>query len=457
MLSQRLKEGVLALFLSFTLFSSCVAAQEARIPLPGEERAIPMPGMDTTIHPPGSDGEDGIQSSLKIRGYVENTLNYEQSRSQKRELLLNSTRSRLNLSGKPDRNFDFGIGVVGTLNSGATEFDLAGYMPDELREQLTPEIAGLFKQRIENEIFLQEAFGTLYMPNLRLRIGRHKFYTGTGYAYNPVDIFNLKNPLDPTYEINGLDSALVTAELPRQTEIQGFVKFAERLSDNGYLLKLKTYVSGWDVALQYSQNTKERVDWETLNSSEAVTALTQGAPFESFLRGFRWRLLGVEFAGEFGGIGIHGEGGYTFIKSEGDTGTLANAGEDHERFLVGIDYTSDFQLYLIAEYLRIGQGRTDSSEITLNHRMAYLSGEILSTDRDTVFTGFTYPLTDLIDFSLYGILACNDPSAVVNPWLVYSIYPGVNLTFTAYVPVGDEQSQNGKGGPGGFVRVKFSF
>ena len=454
---QQLKKGVLVLSLLFPLFSLGVAAQETNIPLPGEESAIPMPGMDTAIQLPGSDREDSIQSSLKVRGYVENTLNYEQSKSQNRELLLNATRSRLNLSGKPGENFDFGIGIVGTLNSGATEFDLAGYMPDELRKQLVPEAAGLFRQRIENEIFLQEAFGTLYMPNFRLRIGKHKFYTGTGYAYNPIDIFNYKNPLDPTYEINGLDSVLATAELPRQTEIQGFMKFEDRLSRNGYLLRLKTYVSGWDVALQYSEYTKERVDWETLNSAEAASALMQGAPFESFFREFRWRLPGAEFAGELGGMGIHGEGGYVFIKSEGNAGTLTNAKEDHERFLIGIDHTFDFQLYFLAEYLRIGQGKTNSSEITLNDRMAYFSGEILSINRDTIFTGFTYPLTDLIDFSLYGILALNDPGMIINPWLLCSIYPGVNLYLTVYVPVGDEQSQNGESDPGGFVRLKFSF
>jgi len=457
MLDQQLKKGVLVFSLLFLLLSSGVAAQETSFPLPGEESAIPMPGADATVQLPGSSGKDNVLDSLKIRGYVENTFNYEQSKSQNHELLFNVTRSRLNLSGKPDEHFDFGIGVVGTLNSGATEFDLAGYMPDELREQLVPGIAGLFRHKIENEIFIQEAFGTLYMPNFRLRIGRHKFYTGTGYAYNPIDIFNYKNPLDPTYEINGLDSALATFELPRQTEIQGFIKFGDRLSRNGYLLRLKTYISGWDMALQYSEDTRERVDWETLNSSEAVIALMQGVPFESFLREFRWRLLGVEFAGELGGIGIHGEGGYAFIKGKSDVGTLVNGEENHERFLVGIDYTFDFQLYFLAEYLRMGQGKTESSEITLNDRMAYFSGDILSINRDTMFAGITYPLTDLIDFSLYGILALNDPSVTINPWLLYSIYPGVNLSFTAYVPVGDDQSQNGESGSGGFIRLKFSF
>jgi len=428
MFDQSLRNSILGFFLLILLFSPDADAQEAD---------IPMPGFDTSTQLSGNAEGD---FELKVRGYMENTFNCEWDRSQHQELLLNSTRARLNISGRPDRNFDFGIGIVGTLNSGAVEFDLTRYMPDDIKQNLIPEASEMFKQRIGNQIFLQEAFGTLYMPDFTLRIGRHKFYTGTGYAYNPIDIFNYKNPLDPTYEINGIDSVLGTIDLPRQTEIQMFMEFADRLSNSGYMLRLKTYVSGWDVALQYSQHTKERVNWEAFNSSE-----------------FRWRLLGIELAGELGGIGIHGEGGYVFIESEGDAGTLTNAGENHERYLIGMDHTFDFQLYVIAEYLRIGQGRTDSSAITLNDRIAYLSGDILSTNRDTVFAGATYPLTDLMDFSLYGIIACNDPSAIINPWLLYSIYPGVNMSFTVYVPVGDEQSQNGKSGTGGFVRLKFNF
>ena len=68
-----------------------------------------------------------------------------------------------------------------------------------------------------------------------------------GTTDNPIDIFNYKNPLDPTYEIDGLDSVLATVELPHQMEIQGFMKFADRLSRSGYLLRLKTYMGGWDM------------------------------------------------------------------------------------------------------------------------------------------------------------------------------------------------------------------
>lgn len=417
------------------------------IPLPGDESDVPLPGADTTFLPSGS-GE------LEFRGYVENTFNCEYSKSQSQELLLNSTRARLNLSGKPNKNLDFGIGIIGTLNSGATMLDLAGYIPDG---QFVSGASMIFSQEIENEIFLQEAFGTLYTPNFRIRIGRHKVYTGTGYAYNPIDVFNYKNPLDPTYEINGLDSMLATANLPHQTELQGFIKFADQLSTTGYMLRLKTYISGYDIALQYSEHTKERVDWETLNTSEAIAALSQGAAFEDFVSEFRWHLLGGEFVGELSGVGIHGEGGYVFVDSRGDANTLTHTEENHARFLIGADYTFGFQLYLITEYLHIGQGRTDSSEITFNDRMAYFTGEILSANRDTLFTGSSYPLTDFIDISVYIITALNDPSAIINPKFDWNVYSGAKLSISAYVPIGDEQGQNSKSGSGGFARLRFNF
>ena len=452
-----LGKRVVAVFLMFLSLSLSVWAQEASIPLPGDEDAVPMPGSEGTSQPyealPGADA----LSAPDVSGYVENTFNYERSSGEKREFLLNCTRTRLNISGKPSANVDFGIGAVATLNSGALEFDMVRYMPDAVQKQIAPQTAPLFTQKMHNRIFLQEAFGTILTSHFRLRIGRHKFYTGTGYAYNPIDIFNHKNPLDPTYEIDGLDALLGMVELPHQTEVQGLMTFGDRLSDSTYMLRMKTYVIGWDMALQYSEATKTRTDWEALNEPQSMQALSEGAPFESFVRRYRWRLLAAEFVGELGGIGIHGEGGYAFIKAKGNTGTLAEAAENHGRFLIGADYTFGFQLYTIAEFLHIGQGRTQSSEITLNDRMAYVAGEILSTNRDTVFIGITYPLTDLADFSMSGIVACNDPSAIVSPQLKWSVCPGVNLVVTGYVPMGKEEGQNGNMGTGGFVRLKFSF
>ncbi len=439
-------------------------AQDGAIPMPGDD-SIPLPG-DGTIPLPGGDVEAPVPSSVgpdvslssKFRGYVENTTTVEYLKQPAEEVLLNAGRVRVNLSGAPDTSLDFEIGLVGTINKGATGVSLIDYMPDDIQEQILPGTEELFAYHMQEEdIFVQEAFGTLYTNHVRLRVGRHKFYTGTGYAFNPVDLFNFKDPLDPTYETNGLDALLLTVNLPKQTELQGLVRYNDQLDTTDYLARLKIYRGGWDLAVHYMHFFKERVDWEALNTAEAIMGFMQGTSFDAFRREFRWHLFATEFSGELFEWGIYGEGGYAFIDGQDDVGTLGDAAEDHERLLLGLDHTFDFQLYVMLEYLRIGQGRTDKTDITFNDRMAYFNGEVLSNNQDTLFTGVSYPLTDLLEGACYTIIGVGDSSVLLNPWLIYDVRPGLKLSVSANIPVGAEKSQLGKSGVSGFARLKFHF
>jgi hypothetical protein len=436
------------------------------LPAPGwaqDDDAIPLPGAEAPL--PDEQPRGFSTSSLEFRGYVENTLTAEHLREDGSNQVLNAIRTRVNVCGEPYVGYDFGIGVVAPVYSGTTRACLVSYLPKATRNAIVqpdtasglPGAADLFVCELESEIYVQEAFGTVYTDHVRLRLGRHKFYTGTGYAYNPIDLLNPQDPRDPTYEIDGIDAALVTLLLPRQTEVQGLVVHADRPSEADYLARLRTHISGWDVALQFTRAHRERVDWEALNTREGIVDFTASGSTDPFIREFRWNLIAGEFAGEVWGVGLHGEGGYVFAEETGDPGTLGSAARDHERILLGIDHTFDSQLYVIAEYLRCGQGRTASSDITLNDRMALVTGEILSANRDNLFAGWSYPLTDLSEVSLYSITALNDPSAILNPWLLISLYPGLKLSLTAYIPVGDEESQNGRAGASGFARLKFHF
>ncbi|MFC1610993.1 hypothetical protein ACFL6C_08545 [Myxococcota bacterium] len=443
---------------------------DAPIPMPGDDAPIPMPGDDTpddhgdsALAPVGIAGL--VPISWDLRGYVEDTLNLEYREAKDRLFALNSARVRVNLEGKPNTHFDFGVGMVGTLNSGHTRIGLAQYLPEAEQAQLfvggpAPGVPGardLLVYELENRLYLQEAFATLYLPHLRIRAGRHKFYSGTGFAYNPIDLFNRKDPLDPTYEIDGIDALLVAIELPGQTEIQGLMGLGNRLDRTDYLARLETYLSGWDIALQYTHHIRRRTDWRALVSPAGAGAVSVGAPLDTFERTFRWQLIAAELSGEILGLGVHAEGGWTFADALDNAGTLTRAAEDHERLLVGFDYTFDFQLYVLVEYMRLGQGRAQTADIDLNDRMALFAGEILAIDRDILFAGVSFPLTDLTELAVYSIIGLNDPSAVVNPWLVVDVYPGVKLWITGVVPFGNEQGQNGKSGAGGFARLRFSF
>jgi hypothetical protein len=156
-------------------------------------------------------------------------------------------------------------------------------------------------------------------------------------------------------------------------------------------------------------------------------------------------------------VGLHGEGGYVFVEEPDTVGSLARAAENHERFLIGMDYTFESQWYILAEYMRLGQGVAGKASIDINDRMAFFTGETLAVGKDTLFFRASYPLTELTEFSMNTIVNANDPGALINPWLQFDLHPRVKLWAAAYFPVGDERGQMGKLGVSGFIRLKIFF
>jgi hypothetical protein len=424
----------------------------------GAQEPVPLPGGAST-------SESGKKLEWDLGGYFEDTFNVEYVRVEESINALNAARGRLDFSGKYKTLFDFGVSAVGIYYSGRTEIDTVQYLPDELQDEILPPdpetgfpgARELFTYEIDNRLYFQEAFGTVYLPHFRLRAGRHKFYSGTGYAFNPIDLFIRKDPLDPTYEVDGLDAVLAAFELPRQTEIEAVARFTNDFSDTDYQVRLETYAKRWDLALQYTNALRERVDWETLNTEDAIWDIEEGTPLDAYIYRPRWNLIAGELAGEWKGVGIHGEGGYVIVDEPENSEDFSVASKNHERFLVGTDYTFESQWYVLVEYMRLGERASSKSEIDLNDRMAFFSGETLVIGKDTVFARVSYPLTDLTEISLNTIVNANDQSALLNPWVLIDLFPAVKLTLTLYVPVGDEESQNGKFGVSGFARLKIFF
>jgi hypothetical protein len=125
--------------------------------------------------------------------------------------------------------------------------------------------------------------------------------------------------------------------------------------------------------------------------------------------------------------------------------------------LVGLARTIDFQMYMLLEYLRIGQGDSEGDDISLNDYMAVFSGEQLAISQDTLFAGLSYPLTDLLEGSLYAIVSLNDGSGLLNPWVVYDVRPGLKFSLSLNIPFGAEDSPNANAGVSGFARLKLNF
>ena len=222
------------------------------------------------------------------------------------------------------------------------------------------------------------------------------------------------------------------------------------------------------MAAQYTHVIKQRFDYEAFNTAAeflpAPTAAEYAAAYialassaSAYERTFRWHFAGGEATGELFGVNLKAEGGYAWVSPTGSIGSLSSAAQSHERFLAGFDYTFSFQLYVMAEYLRIGQGASGSNDISINDRFGNFSGETAAITRDTLFSGISYPLTDLMDGALYCIAGLNDRSVILNPRIDWSIFSAVKLVFSVYVPIGSEKSQAGRSGVSGFIRLKVNF
>ncbi len=395
------------------------------------------------------------QTGVEYTGYFEDTLSVEENKTQEKNLISNQSRVRLNLSGNYESRGDFNVALVGNGYSGNTTVNLVDYLP----ESVAAGIPFPIEYQLEDDIWLQEAYGSLYLGDFTFRIGRQKYYTGTGYAWNPTDLFNWKNVLDPTYETEGLDSIYLDYSFSEDIGAAVFYSFGtshnkqEReyrsLEDGDYQIKFKTRFGNWEVAPVYSEVKRDFNDYEAVLAGLVAPA--------DMTRQVKWQLSAIEISGEILGMGVHAEGGYAKLTPDKDTEQLPDSLKDHQKYLIGCDYTFENGLFLMMEYYHEGLGTTSANEYTLNQRLAGLTGGINSPGRDNLFLGGNYPVTDLTTLELYAIANSSDSSVIINPWLTWIAADDIQVVLSAQIPQGEEKTSLGRTGTTVFGRINFSF
>ena len=105
--------------------------------------------------------------------------------------------------------------------------------------------------------------------------------------------------------------------------------------------------------------------------------------------------------------------------------------KDFYELVFGVDYTFDFQTFIMAEYYRNTLGKKDYTQYDLNDWMRLLASEQKSISRDQVYVFFKHPTTDFIDLGSSGIYSISDNTFVLVPTLNYSF--SENLDIMAYL------------------------
>jgi hypothetical protein len=373
--------------------------------------------------------------ALEFAAYFENQF---YPRELKDEVVLQDyNKLRLDLSAEASENVTFNGDYIYRIFHGATRLNTLDLIPDRVVSEYADSqgttvgsLRPLFEMELEDENFLDNAYVTLYFEHVNIRIGKQQLPWGTGYTWNPTDIFNVKNALDPTYDKEGVNAFKVELPFAIEGMITAILGVDEDLGSSTKAFKGKHHVLGFDLSLSFVEKAQGGFDY--ILSKELSE---------------RRRLLGADFSGQLLGVGVWGEGAYNLMESS----------EDFGQYLLGADYTLENGLYFMGEYYKNGVGKTNKEHYDFNDWMRFLGDEGENLGRDYLFLGERYPIGELWTWANYMVINLNDPSGVFFPWFDYSLGNNTELSFVGYVPFGERETEFGEFGIGGFARIRVYF
>ncbi len=372
---------------------------------------------------------------LEFSGYYENQLTVQELHDE--TFLQDYNKLRLDLSAQVSENVSFNGDYVYRAFHGETEFNAFDFIPESVIEAYAGEMGVAadslrpeFAFEYEDENFLDNAYVTLYLQGATVRVGKQQIPWGSGYTWNPTDVFNQKNILDPTYEKTGVEAYKVEVPFGDEGMLTGILSIDADWEASTKAAKVKQHFLGFDLSACFVEKQQDGFDY--FSFSETVE---------------RRRLYGGDFSGELLGLGFWGEGTYNQMENS----------DDYGQYLVGFDYTFESELYLMVEYYRNELGETNKDQYDINDWMRLLDADGENLAQDYVFLGQRYPITELLSWSNYLLVNINDGSGIVYPWLDYSFSDNTELNLVGLIPWGEKKTEFGESGLGGFFRIRVYF
>jgi hypothetical protein len=339
-------------------------------------------------HPAGGETE-GASHALSVgglRGSITLDQNFggEYLRYDGRVIMRYAGRAKLDGTFQPHANVRLNLSLLGKFYSADTIVNNALYLPREVHSLLltSPNPGGvstadLIAYHLANAIYLNEAFGELHGPRLQLRVGRQLYRIGVGEAHRPTDLLNFTNPADPMWLPQGYDGVLLSVTPWRSLQLEGFASPGARFERSTWIARASASFGDWQFGAAFTHHWRTRTDWQLVNTTSGLAEVAT-VGLGRFLRDFSWNMPSAEVQGVLAGMRLRAEGGYAFIGSPTDSGTLTVASENHLRALVGADYTFPIfadGFHALVEYMYVGQAPPRARSLDINERIALTIGE----------------------------------------------------------------------------------
>jgi hypothetical protein len=369
--------------------------------------------------------------------------------------LMDMNKLRLDVQVRPLPGFSADADVVVRTFHGTKKYHLADMLPGKFAAELAALEAldpSLVTYRLENEIYLDNAYLTANVWKLRLRVGKQPIRFGSGYLWNPTDPFNVIDLLDPSYEKVGVTAVRLQVFLPHEGLLEAYVLPGPdlddfHLEDTALAFRARTAVGRWVFATTYVYlQDLAGIDPLALDPADAAAYS-------------RRHLLGLEITGEIGGMGVWAEAAFNMMRRDSWQGLEKVGRPDWIEAMAGLSYTFRGGTMVMAEYLYSSRGGKDSGAYTLTRWLAYLEQTIRTLGRHYATATLQVPVSRIhTTFSLTGMVNISDPCVLINPWIRFdwTQYLAVML-YGAFTWGHTPESEFSSFGQAGYVRLRFSF
>lgn len=428
-----------------------------------EQEAAPVPGEEE----PDTGGDedfalsDWIRDHLDIGGYYENQLAIFALPRHTADPdgwgmdLMDVNKLRVDLSARPLPGFSADADVILRTFHGTTKYHLADMLPGKFGAEIAMMEAvdpSSVVYRLENEIYVDNAYLTASVRNVRLRVGKQQIRFGSGYLWNPTDPFNVKDLLDPSYEKVGVTCLRLQIFLPNEGLIEAYaLPWPDlddfHLEDTALALRARTAVGRWVFATTY-------VFFQDLAGVDALAMDPDRFEVHS-----PRHMLGFEVTGEIGGMGLWGEAAFNMMRRRSWEGLERIGRPDWIEALAGLSYTFRGGTTIMVEYLYNSRGGDDSEAYTLWQWLAYLDQTIRTLGQHYATATVQVPASRIhTTFSVTSIVNVSDPSILINPWIRFDWTQHLAvMLYGAFTWGHTPESEFSSFGQAGYLRLRFSF
>ncbi len=354
-------------------------------------------------------------------GYYE--FEADHAKSPGADILFNYNKFRLDFDTNPAKNIHIGGDIVYKMYGGKNRFNISAFLDESFYAGLPQAVVEQMNFEFTDSLYFDNLFMDFHHQYFELTLGRQQLPTGVGYAWNPTDIFNKKDILDPTYENPGVDAIRLNIPIGSKLSLRGIVQPENTRENSKQFVEAKTWLPFADVSLVYA-----RTKFDNRQRTKDI--------------------YGFNMEGDFFGVGFRTE--FTANRLDYDNDDLKY------EYIVGADYTFRNSLYVLTEYLHNDFG-AEPKQTGIMDYLAYYEWQQKSLNQNYIFLMGMIPVTDLIDGSVSTIINLDDESMVINPQILYRIYQNVELTIMGNVFVGDSRDEFGYQEFGGRIRLRAYF